>query len=102
MEFNRRTLGAIATFLITNFITWVFEASTGVSLDPFYYLDLILKIVTNAFPMPTTGQFSQSTDDWMVLVNLVHVILKFLPSFLLAVEVYYLIPDDVKRNQWEY
>lgn len=104
MKLNSRTIGAIITFLLSNVLILILESSTGVSLDLFYYLDLILQAITKAFTplMPTTGSLAQSTEEYLIMVNLVHVILRVIPSILLAAEVYHLIPDDFKRNQYEY
>jgi hypothetical protein len=104
MKLNNRTIGAIATFVLSNVLIWIWELSTGVSLDPFYYLDWILQVMTKAFTslMPTNGLLAQSTEEYLIMVNVVHIILKLLPSILLAAEAYHLIPDDFMRNQQDW
>ena len=75
---------------------FVIENVTGISLDPFYYLNLILSSVVNGLTplMPTSGPMAQSTELIMAMVNFVHLILRLLPSIILAIEAYKLIPDE--------
>jgi hypothetical protein len=80
---------------------WAVESSTNVSLNPFYYLDLMLQAITSALNplMPTTGLLAQSTEKYLIMVSLAHFALKLFPSIGLAWVVYSLIPKDFNNYQ---
>jgi len=75
-------INAIITYILVSILTMMIEHSSGVSLNIYYYLDISLKTFSDATaPMlPTSGNWADSTNDALFLIEIVRFFLHVLSS----------------------
>jgi len=85
---------AFITYFILSIVVIFIETIFGVSLNFYYYLDVILEIISEVLiPMlPTSGNWADSTNDAISITNMMRFFLRIMISpipFVIAIIVYY-------------
>lgn len=88
-------INAILAYILVSIFTMAIEYWSGVSLDVYHYLNIILESYSNAMLplMPTTGPWADSAKDAISMSNMVRFFLKVLSSpipLIAAIIVYWL------------
>lgn len=88
-----KTKNAVLGFIISEIFILIIETKYGVTLNAYYYLNIIFTTVTDSmFPLlPTTGQWAKSTGNLIFIKNLITMFLWFLssPALLIAAIIYF-------------